>query len=53
MTKAEYKVIVSCLHPDKNNGSAKHARAFEIFNRLKEAIPSDLPAKTKKAQGWD
>jgi transcriptional regulator with XRE-family HTH domain len=40
MTQAEYRLIRSCLHPDKQEESErkKYDRAFEIFNRIGEPI---------------
>lgn len=42
MTKREFQMVRSCLHPDKHHGSeqAKYSKAFEVFNRLLQTVDS-------------
>jgi hypothetical protein len=39
MTWEEFKIVSSCLHPDRHPDEAeKYGKAFEIFNRLSKGI---------------
>lgn len=39
MTREEYKIVLSCLHPDKEASPERKAKAFDIMRNLEEAIP--------------
>lgn len=54
MTEEEYKLVRSCLHPDKapEDRKAIFNKAFDIFNRLEKSVNRDMPAELRKQRGW-
>jgi hypothetical protein len=42
MSKKEFQLIRSCLHPDRHNNDPKYQEAFAIFNRMLETIDANL-----------
>ena len=54
MTRDEFQLVRSCLHPDKHGGNNRYTKAFDIFNRLEAGVPLAAMSKDMKAsQGWD
>jgi hypothetical protein len=39
MTEEEFKIVLGCLHPDREATKARKEKAFSIFNRLKAGLP--------------
>ena len=39
MTEEEFKIVLSCLHPDREAPKERKEKAFDIFNRLKAGLP--------------
>ena len=39
MTEEEFKIVLSCLHPDREASKERKTKAFDIFNRLKVGLP--------------
>lgn len=54
MTEEEYKLVRSCLHPDRAPEDRKPLfnKAFDIFNRLEKSVNRDMPAQLRKQRGW-
>ena len=54
MSQDEFKLILSCLHPDRlpEDQQAKYNKAFNIFKRLTDSIHPGLTDKVKAARGW-
>lgn len=52
MSREDFRFIRSLLHPDKHNGDARYARAFDIFNKLEAGIPK-LSKQARESQGWE
>jgi hypothetical protein len=54
MTEAEYKAVRACLHPDRAPAEKKDqfTKAFDIFNRLKDTVNYNMPARLRKDRGW-
>lgn len=52
MTQEEFKLVLSCLHPDRHpaDQQVKFNRAFQIFNRLKEHLDQD--EKVLRTRSW-
>jgi hypothetical protein len=52
MTQEEFKIVLGCLHPDRQpeDQRPKYDRAFQIFNRLQQHMSPS--ARTLKANGW-
>jgi len=53
MTQEEFRLVRSLLHPDKHpENQDRYKRAFEIFNRLGEAINPNIPIAVLRKEGW-
>jgi hypothetical protein len=52
MTQEEFKIVLGCLHPDRQpeDQRPKYDRAFQIFKRLEQHISPSVRAL--KANGW-
>ena len=54
MTEEEYKLVRSCLHPDRAPEDRKQLfnKAFDIFNRLEKSVNRDMPIQLRRQRGW-
>jgi ParB family chromosome partitioning protein len=50
MTLDEYRLVRSCLHPDREADAERKARAFDIFTRLETRVNPD--ARRLKSKEW-
>jgi ParB-like chromosome segregation protein Spo0J len=52
MTEQEFKLVLGCLHPDRQpeDQRAKYDKAFQIFKRLEEHL--DPCTRRLRANGW-
>jgi hypothetical protein len=52
MTQEEFKIVLGCLHPDRQPEAQrpKYDRAFQIFNRLQQHMSPSV--RTRKGNGW-
>jgi len=52
MTKEEFKLVLGCLHPDRQpeDQRAKYDRAFQIFKRLEQHLEPD--GRVLRGRGW-
>ena len=55
MTQEEFKLIRSCLHPDKQPEELRKrfGKAFEVFNRLEKTVNAKAPIAELRARGWE
>lgn len=55
MTEDEYKLVLSCLHPDKQPEDLriKYTKATQIFMRLRNMVPKHIPAARLRKAGWE
>lgn len=54
MTEEEYRLVRSCLHPDRapEDRKTQFTKAFDIFTRLEKSVNRDMPAELRKQRGW-
>lgn len=52
MTQEEFKIILGCLHPDRQSEEARerYNKAFQIFKRLEAKVEAD--GRVRRARGW-
>lgn len=50
ITEDEFRLIRSCLHPDREADPERKRKAFDLFNRFETKVSSD--ARTRKRNGW-
>ena len=55
MTQDEFKLVLSCLHPDKQPEEmrSRYDRAFQIFKRLEKTVNTKLPIAELRRRGWE
>ena len=54
MTQEEFRLVRSCLHPDRHpDDPERYRQAFEIFNRLEGTIHPHTPKKVLRERGWE
>ena len=53
MTKAQYKLILACLHPDNSASVEKRAEAFDLFNRLEILFLNEADSPTTTLPSWE
>ena len=55
MTMDEFKLVRSCLHPDRapEEQRDKFNRAFQIFNRLEKTVNTKAPISILRRHGWE
>lgn len=54
MTRDQFRLVRSCLHPDRVEVQRdKLAEAFAIFNRLEKCVNTKLPIAELRRTGWE
>lgn len=55
MTMDEFKLVRSCLHPDRapEDQRDKFNKAFSIFNRLEKTVNTKAPISILRRHGWE
>lgn len=55
MTQDEFKLVLSCLHSDKQPEEMRprYDRAFQIFKRLEKTVNTKLPIAELRRRGWE
>ena len=53
MTRAEYKLILSCLHTDRDADPGRKDKAFKIMQRMAAHVDPLTPIKILREQGWE
>jgi len=54
MTQDEYRLVLSCLHPDQQERTAERlSKAFAIFKRLESMVNPKTPISVLRERGWD
>ena len=46
MSREEFYLIRSCLHPDRHSNDRRYAKAFDTFNKLEASVPKKLSPAT-------
>jgi CHASE3 domain sensor protein len=53
MTEDEYKLVLNCLHPDREDVDKKRlSKAFKIFRKMKDYVPNKMLKAERDAFGW-
>jgi len=54
MTLDQFKLVRSCLHPDRTDiQTRKLSEAFAIFNKLEQCVNKKLPIAILRRHGWE